>query len=94
MAARRHWRYLEHDCVYFRRPADTIAVEQIWDTKRQKWVQYTGSSERAHKLGWFSGPATKEEAESQHWEGDRLVTPQRYGDVAPRGVATRKRRRK
>lgn len=94
MAARRRWRYLEHDCVYFRRHDDTIGVEQIWDTKRQKWVQYTGGPDRAFKLGWFSGAATKEEAESQHWENGRLVTPQRYGDVAPRGVTTRKPRRK
>lgn len=68
----RRWRYVEYDGAYFRGPADVISIEQVWSPTDQKWLPYRG--ENAFKRGWFGARATKEEAESQHWENGRLVT--------------------
>jgi len=71
------WRYYEYDGAYFRGTTDTVGVQAVWNPEQQKWLCYTGRD--GIKQTIFGAPATKEEAESQHWEDGRLVG----GDVTP-----------
>lgn len=66
-----NYRYYEYDDTYFRGRADAAGVDDVWNPTTQKWVPYKGPDSTKRSL--YGNNATKEEAESQHWENGRLV---------------------
>lgn len=65
------YRYYEYDGAYFRGRTEAAGVDDVWDPRERKWSTYTGPDRTKQTI--FGAPATKEEAESQHWENGRLV---------------------